>query len=266
MLRLANDRGANGAVVLFNLAWTVFLLPWAVLAVPVATAAFPSLVAHWERSALDSFAHTASAATRAVILGCAAGAAAMVACAGPAARVVVLGAPGDVAPHELARAFVTFAPGLVGFGLVALLSRVHYARGDARTPAVATAVGWSAAVVADVAFVVAMPRTWTAAALGLGTTLGMSIAAAWMMRTLRAVHGSCLRGVATTTVAAVAAALLSAAGAGALAATLPAGGIAQSVLLTVAAGTLCALLFSAVALRLDPSTTRSLLQRVRRAH
>ena len=42
ILRLANDRGANGAVVLFNLAWTVFLLPWAVLAVPVATAAFPT--------------------------------------------------------------------------------------------------------------------------------------------------------------------------------------------------------------------------------
>jgi len=58
ILRLANDRGANGAVVLFNLAWTVFLLPWAVLAVPVAIAAFPTLVSHWQSGREREYAAT----------------------------------------------------------------------------------------------------------------------------------------------------------------------------------------------------------------
>src|SRR5207248_7731374 len=140
-------------------------------------------------------------------------------------RVVVLGAPGSVVPKELARALVTFAPGLIGFGLVTLLSRVHYARGDARTPAVATATGWTAAVVADVALVVALPRHWTAAALGIGTTLGMAVAAAWMVRTLQTVNRRCLQGVSATALSSVGAGIVSAAAAGAIAAVLPSGGV-----------------------------------------
>ena len=265
MLRLANDRGDNGAVVLFNLAWTVFLLPWAVLAVPVATAAFPSLVAQWEGDAQESFAQTASTAARTVVLASAAAAAVMVACAGPAARVVVLGAPGDVAPHQLARALVTFAPGLIGFGLVALLSRVHYASGDARTPAIATAVGWAIAVGCDVALVVAFPRDWTAAALGLGTSIGMTTAAVLMVRALRTTQRDCLHGVGATTGSGLVAAAVAATAGWALASVLSSGGITVSLLSTVAVGSLCAMAFAFIAYRLDPAPTRLLLQRVRRA-
>ena len=265
ILRLANDRGASGAVVLFNLAWTVFLLPWAVLAVPVATAAFPTLVAHWQSGARLAYAETAATSTRTVVLGCAAAAAAMVACARPASRVVVLGAPGGVAPTELARALVAFAPGLIGFGLISLLSRIHYARGDARTPAVATAVGWACVVAADVALVVAFPRSWTAAALGLGTTFGMTLAAAWMATALRATTPGCLRGVAGTTTAAVAAAAVSAALAATIAIVLPSGGIAISLGATVVVAAFCLLVFAAVAYRLDRASTLLLMQRVRRA-
>ncbi|MDQ1747410.1 MAG: putative peptidoglycan lipid flippase, partial [Frankiaceae bacterium] len=56
ILRLANDRGATGAVVLYTLAWTVFLVPWAVLAVPLATTAFPTLVARWEAGETSRYA------------------------------------------------------------------------------------------------------------------------------------------------------------------------------------------------------------------
>jgi putative peptidoglycan lipid II flippase len=265
ILRLANDRGANGAVVLFNLAWTVFLLPWAVLAVPVATAAFPTLVAHWQSGARPAYAETAATSTRTVVLGCAAAAATMAACARPASRVVVLGAPGGVAPTELARAIVAFSPGLIGFGLVALLSRVHYARGDARTPAVATAVGWAAVVAADVALVVAFPRQWAAAALGLGTTVGMTLAAVWMAVTLRAAARGCLRGVAATTAAALVAATVAATVVGAVTVVLPDGGIAASVGVTAVAGACCLLVFAAVAYRLDRASTLLLVRGIRRA-
>jgi len=138
ILRLANDRGATGAVVLYTLAWTVFLLPWAVLAVPLATTAFPTLVARWEAGDSARYAATAAATSRAVVLSASAAAALLVAAAVPVARVVILGAPGSASPVQLARALATFAPGLVGYGLVAHLTRVHVARGDARTPAIAT--------------------------------------------------------------------------------------------------------------------------------
>src|SRR5439155_3566926 len=102
---------------------------------------------------------------------------------------------------ELARALVTFAPGLLGFGLVALLSRVHYARGDARTPALATAVGWVAVVAADLVLVLALPRDWTAAALGVGTSLGMTLTAVWMLATLHRSEPTALSGLGPSALA-----------------------------------------------------------------
>src|SRR5206468_7970747 len=128
---------------------------------------------------------------------------------------------------------VTFAPGLLGFGLVALLSRVHYARGDARTPAVATAMGWAAVVVADLLLVVALPREWTAAALGIGTSLGMTLTAVWMLMTLRRRQPDALHGLGPSALAALAAAGVGAAAAWLLASALPTAGIPGSVAASV---------------------------------
>src|SRR3954447_10658026 len=189
ILRLANDRGAHGAVVLYNLAWSVFIVPWAVLAVPVATAAFPTLSAHWSAGDGPRYNALAARGSRVVLLAAAGAGAVMVAVAVPASRVLVLGAPGNVAPGVLARALVAFAPGLVGYGLVAHLSRAHYARGQARTAAIATAAGWVLVVATDVILVVALPRTWTVTALGVGTTVGMTVTGAWLAIVLRRAAG-----------------------------------------------------------------------------
>jgi putative peptidoglycan lipid II flippase len=164
----------------------------------------------------------------------------------------------------LARALVTFAPGLVGFGLVAFLSRVHYARGDARTPALATAGGWAAVVAADLVLVLALPRGWTAAALGLGTTAGMTLAAAWMLVALARSTSGALRGVGTSTAVAGIAAVL-AAGVGRLVGVaLPTGGVLASTGSTVVVAAGATAVFAAVSMRLDPASTALLLRRVRR--
>lgn len=262
ILRLANDRGADGAVVLYNLAWTVFLLPWAVLAVPLATAAFPDLVARWRNGEQQSYAATAAASTRAVIVSCAAATAVLIAAAYPAARVVILGAPGGTSPANLARAFMTFAPGLVGYGLVAHLSRVHYARDDARTPAVAAVIGWGIVVGADVVLVLALPRDWTAAALGVGTSVGMSVSAAYMAVVLaRAAGPACLEGVAVTLGAAVVSLATSAAAAFAVARALPRAGTAGSVATVALVAAVGIALFAAVTSVLDRSTLQLVLRR-----
>jgi murein biosynthesis integral membrane protein MurJ len=261
ILRLANDRGADGAVVLYNLAWTVFLLPWAVLAVPLATAAFPALVARWQANERDHYAAATATTTRTVVMACAAAGAVMAAVAYPAARVVILGAPGGTPPAQLARAFVAFAPGLVGYGLVAHLSRVHYARDDARTPAVATTLGWLLVIAVDVVLVVTLPRAWTAAAFGIGTTIGMTTAAAFMAASLRRHVGvGCLQGLGPTSVTAIVAGLGSALAGFALARALPAAGTAGSVGSTFLVAVVCLTLYVAAIATFDRSTLRLVLR------
>lgn len=261
VLRLANTHGSSGAVVLFNLAWTVFLLPWAVLAVPVATAAFPNLAGAWHRADVTSFAATSGRTARVVVLGCAAAAAVMVATAAPAARVLVLGAPGHVPPRDLAWALAAFAPGLIGFGLVALLSRVHYARGDARTPAVATGLGWALTVAADVVLVLVLPRSWAVTGLGLGTTIGMTAAAIGLASVLHRRVPRALAGAARTAIGAAGAALVAGAAGAGLAAVMPARGIAVSVAEAAASTLLATGIIAAVALRTDRTTVELLLHR-----
>jgi putative peptidoglycan lipid II flippase len=230
--------------------------------VPVATAAFPSLSAHWSGGDRSRYQALTARGARAVVLAAAGAAALVVAAASPAARVLVVGAPGDVPPAELARALVAFAPGLVGYGLVAFLSRAHYARGDARTVAVATATGWAVVVAVDVALVVVLPRTWTVTALGAGTTVGMSITGSWLAVSLRRSVGSpALDGVRRALGAGlVAAAVAAAVGAG-LAGLVPHSGAAGSVAVT-ALGCVASLAgFLAVAALLDRPTVRLMLRR-----
>src|SRR5262249_25618285 len=126
-LRLANQEGTEGAALLYTLAWTVFLLPWAILAVPIATSAFPRLTADHERSDERQYAATAAATPRAVLLITLVAAAAVAATAEPVANVLIRGARGGADPVLLARAIALFAPGIVGFALVAHLSRALYA-------------------------------------------------------------------------------------------------------------------------------------------
>jgi len=262
ILRLANDRGAHGAVVLYNLAWSVFVVPWAVLAVPIATAAFPALSARWSTGETTQYAALTARGTRAVLLAATGAAALMIAAAEPAARVLVVGAPGNVAPVVLARALIAFAPGLLGYGLVAFLTRAHYARGDARTAAAAAAAGWVVVVAVDVVLVVVLPRTWTVTALGVGTTVGMTVAGCWLATTLhRSVGQRVLDGTRRALGAGLVAAVLAGTVGSAIAAVLPRAGVVGSLLATALVCVVTVAGFVAVASALDRPTVRLVLRR-----
>ncbi|MDP9795896.1 putative peptidoglycan lipid II flippase [Catenuloplanes nepalensis] len=180
--------GPDGSTVLFNLAQTVFLLPWAVLAVPLATAAYPSLTVADDRAYTDLLARTARQIT---LISCL-GAAGLVAVAIPAAGLLA----GDPA---LAKGIVAFAPGLIGYGLFALLSRALYARGRAPAVAAATAVGW--AVVAALAFTLANTTAPEdrVLVLGLAHTAGMLVLGVLLLAAVRRTAGpDALAGLART--------------------------------------------------------------------
>src|SRR5207248_1336795 len=113
------------------------------------------------------------------------------------------------------------------FGLVALLSRANYARANASIPAVSTAAGWLVVVATDVALVAALPRDWAASGLGVGNTVGLTMAGAWLVISLRRHAGAAsLRGVPATAAVAAGAATASAAAGYALARALPRAGVA----------------------------------------
>jgi putative peptidoglycan lipid II flippase len=255
VIRLTNARGSAGAVVLYNLAWTVFVLPWAVLAVPLATSAFPGLTASWQRKDTSQYAATTASGVRVLVVVVAGAAAVLAAAAGPASRVVVLGAPGGAAPAVLARSLVAFAPGLVGYALMALLSRALYAQGNARTPALATACGWAIAIVVDVVLVAAVSPAWTVAAVGVGSSVGLSVSAGWMLYAVaRSAGRSSLAGLRRSAGAAIVGVACAVTAGGLLAGAVQGRGVAHNLAAIVAVAVVAVGLHLAVVSALDRPT------------
>jgi putative peptidoglycan lipid II flippase len=294
---LANSRGGTGALVLYNYGWQMFFLPYAVLAVPVATSAFPLLSAHaaateatlaalpvppvpstgagdaaaappagpGSQTAARRFDAVAATSTRAAVLVSFLGAAVLAGTAAPAARVFVHPA----SARELTLTFVAFAPGLVGYGLVANLSRVLLADGRSRAAAVTTVAGWLAVLAADLAFVPFVPRPWVVPALGLGNTIGLTIAgAALLVAVVKARGRACLAGLPRAAAAGLAAAVAGGV-AGALVAVVASHafsltGALPAAALTVASGVAALAVFFAVAYLADSGDLRTATARLLR--
>ena len=250
-LRLAGTDPDSGAVVVFGVATALFLLPWAVLAVPVATSVFPTL----SGAAEPDYRRELARSLRSVVLAMAGAAAVLAVVAVPVARLLVDGVPGADRTGSLAGAVVAFAPGLLGYGLLALLSRARYARGDSRGPAAAAVAGWLVVAAADLALVAALPGADRVVLLGVGNTLGVTVAGALLL--LRVRHDVAGSGAGRT-------ALAGAVGAGlaglALLLPLPAPGPASDLLLAAGLGLLAGGVFLAVARLLDPVGLRGLLR------
>ncbi len=216
VLRLCNVE--PGAVVVHQVALTLYLLPWAVLAVPVATSAFPALAAAYDTGDAPGYARVCAGALRTVVLGTALAAAVLVAVATPLAALVAGAQPAARAapPEAIPHAVAAFAPGLVGYGVLALLTRALYARHRARAVAVASVAGFAVAAAAAVLLVRAVTAgalgtsspVDRVAAIGAANSLGMTVAGVLLVVALRRAAGpSALAGIGSTTTAAVAAAV-----------------------------------------------------------
>ncbi|GAB3982402.1 hypothetical protein GCM10027615_65080 [Plantactinospora veratri] len=162
--------GPTGAEIVFNLAQTVYLLPWAVLAVPLAVAAYPTLAAAHATGDESEYRRTLAPTARRVLLFSCLGAAALVGTAEPVARFFW---PGSGAPQVAAVA--GFAPGLLGYGLFAVLTRALYARGATRPAAVATLAGWLVVPFAAVGFSAAFPVDYRVFAVAAANSVGMLV-------------------------------------------------------------------------------------------
>jgi putative peptidoglycan lipid II flippase len=252
---LANGHQGGGAVVLYNYGWQMFFVPYAVLAVPIAISAFPLL------SATDGeeFDRTAASATRAAMLVSWLGAALLTAAAWPAARLFVAH-PQQV--HQLALTFTAFAPGLVGFGLAAALSRVLFASGRTRLAAVSLVGGWVVVTAVDVAAVPLVASRWVVPVLGLGNTIGLTYAGIALLIAVRASRGeAALRGSARAAGAGLAGALAGGAAGALLAARFHVSGFVPNAAVTLLVCLCATAVFGAAALALDRGDLRALAAR-----
>jgi putative peptidoglycan lipid II flippase len=208
-IRLANAGAPDGTQVVYFAGMTVFLLPWAALAVPIATSVYPELSERADRGDPVGYAATLAPAAVLTVVSGAVAAAGLTAVSGPMARVFLASAADADAALALQPTIVAFAPGLVGYGLVALLSRALYARGLWRAPTVCVAGGWLVAVVADVVLSRVLPDADRAVALGAGHSTGVTVAGlALLVVVAREAGADALAGVVRTGLPALLAAVL----------------------------------------------------------
>jgi putative peptidoglycan lipid II flippase len=254
---LANGHQGQGALVLYNFGWQMFFVPYAVLAVPIATTAFPVLSA----AEGSSFDRVAATGTRAVILVSWLGAALLAGAARPAARLFEHN-PADA--RTLVLTLAAFAPGLIGYGLAAHLSRVLFAGGQAKVAAVALVAGWLLVIVADVVAVALVPDRYVVPVLGLGNTIGLTAGGLALLGAVHRVRGRpALQGAARAALVSLAGAVAGAAAGAALSAAVPVTGFFPNAGIALLACGCVTVVFGAAALALDGGDLRAVLARAR---
>jgi putative peptidoglycan lipid II flippase len=179
-LRVANSSGGTGAINVYQYVQAVYLLPYAVLAVPLATAAFPTLSSQFAAGDAGGYGRTLLRSTRLVVVVSVAGAAVLVAVAPAVGGLFAALDVGGAGLSSMPVALTAFAPGLVGFALIAHLGRALFASGHAAWAARSTVAGWLSAVVLSLVLVRVLDADGdverTLVALGLASSLGMSVA------------------------------------------------------------------------------------------
>jgi putative peptidoglycan lipid II flippase len=256
-IALANGRGATGALVLFNYAFQVFNSINSVLAVSIVVSAFPVLSAR-DGEAFDA---TCSGSTRAVVLATCLGVAVTAAVAVPAAHVLAR-QPDQVS--QLILGFVMFAPGLVGIGVIANLSRVMLAIGRLKVAAVAVAGSWVLVMLAQVVLAELVSARLVVGALALGSTVGQTVAVIPLVIVTRRIRGkSAVRRVGRATLAGLAAAAAGTAAGLGVSVVLATSHKLLAVGIAVLAASCAVIAFGIVAFLLDSSDLRAVLVRLR---
>lgn len=256
VISLANGRGSTGALVLFNYANQVFSTLNAVLVLSIVLSVFPVLAAR-DGPAFDQ---ASAGSTRAVVLAAWLGTALIAAVAVPAAHVL---AKQPWQTSQLIMGFVMFAPGLVGLGVIANLSRVMLAIGRLKVAAVAVAASWLLSMAAMAALAELVPAHLVVAALALGTSIGQIAAAIPLVFITRRIRGrAAVHRVGRAALAGLAAAAAGAMAGGAVSNALPVSHKLLDAGVGAAAACCATIAFVVVAFLLDDGDLRAALVRL----
>ena len=257
-IRLAGQGTAGGTQLVYTAAMTVFLLPWGALAVPLATSVYPVLTGAAETGDDRGYRRALAPVLTVTVVVAGLAAAVLVAVSGPLAGVFYATDATSGSAAAMRGAIVGFAPGLVGYALLALLTRALYARGLWRAPTACVVGGWLVAIAADLVLARTLPVADRALALAAGHSVGVTVAGLALAVATRRVTGpGGLAGAVRTGLPALAAALAGAAAGLAVAALLGAGPLPTGgVVAAIGTGLAVAVVVLAVAAAVLLATAR----------
>jgi putative peptidoglycan lipid II flippase len=182
--------GAPGGVAVFMYAFAFYVLPHALVAVPMATTLAPRVADRWQdgdgASARRLIESSLGVAVPLLLLG----GAGMVGLAWPLARAAAFGQTASQGLAPIAHTLAAFGPGLLGYGVAFVMTRVLFAIGDVRR---ASMLMIAAAVVGVGTMAVlshVMPATDRAAALAIGYGAAQTVAAVLLGVRARAITGA----------------------------------------------------------------------------
>ena len=290
-LWVTQHRGGTGTLNVYVYVQAIYLLPYAVLAVPFAMSALPALATGLDqavlatgvdgadqvlpstaadRASLARAQSTLASSARAIIVATSAGAAMLFAIASPTGAFFRALDAGRRTPHglealaALPAALSAFAPGLVGFGMAALLTRALYVQGRPAVAGGLVAGGWFIAAIVPVVSLApgAGPRS-TLLVLGLASSFGMTVAAVGLFLAVRRAWGaSAFLGFGRSALVACAGGVSSAAVGRALAAALDPEGLVAGAVVAALVAVVVVVVFAGVIWVGDRGSARLALARV----
>lgn len=171
-----------GAVSWLNYAFRILYLPIGLFGVSIASASLPLLSQHAARDDMPAVRQTLSHALRLVFALTVPATFGLVALGGPIVRVIFERGrflPSDT--ESVALALMGYAPGLVGYSAVKVLSPTFYALRDSRTPVMVSVT----AVLTNAVLSILLARVLGFPGLSLGTALASLVNAALLLVLLR---------------------------------------------------------------------------------
>lgn len=184
---LALGNGAPGGVAVFVYAFAFYVLPHALIAVTIATTLAPRVAEGWQRGRLAEVRSAIDNAMRITVPLLVLAGAGMVALAWPLTRLVAgVGQTSSQGLAPIAYTMAAFGPGLLGYGLAFIMTRVLFALGDVRKASILMVAGAVVGVLTMVVASALMAPGSRAAALAIGYGAAQTVAA--ILLTIR-VHG-----------------------------------------------------------------------------
>ena len=176
---------AEGGVAVFTMSFAFFVLPHALVAVPVATAIAPRVAESWQQGNLEATRQLVTRAAQVVVPLLMFAGMAMVVLAWPIARVAgSVGQADSQGFTPIAHTVAVFGGGLVGYGMVFVMTRVLFAVDDVRRASLIVAFSALIGVAAMVVAAGSIDDDQRAVSLAFGYSLTQVIAA--LLLTVRA--------------------------------------------------------------------------------
>jgi putative peptidoglycan lipid II flippase len=197
--------GVQGGVVAYQLAMVVFLAPYGIVAQPIHTAVLPRLAVDAQSGDAAALRASVRWAADAMVTATAPIGALLTAFSLPVMAVLAFGEAAEGGgPRLLGGSLLGLAVGVPAYGGFLLLSRVAYALGDSRTPALASVSTAALGAVAMLLASAATDGTDRLVLIGLAHTGAYAIGAAVLAHRLRgpaglALHPAQLRPAAIAT-------------------------------------------------------------------